>query len=131
MAEPSERHSRFWSPATQIALSAQNAQIIQNVAPINNGTLRRRRLIRKSGHPSSAETLSENSGGPLVAANLSGEGLGLGFGLDEVKEAVEGLDLRLTRHIDHVDSQHFLPVIAVDENRRRIRMAFSSSNGGQ
>ena len=66
-----------------------------------------------------------------MAANLSGEGLGLGFGLDEVKEAVEGLDLRLTRHIDQVDSQHFLPVIAVDENRRRIRMAFSSSNGGQ
>lgn len=105
MAEPSEHHSRFWSPATQIALSAQNSQIIQNIAgQTGNATagLRRRRLIRKSGHPSSAESLSENVS-PLGASTAAVVSVSeTNINLDEIKEAVDGLDKRLSRHIDEV-----------------------------
>jgi len=121
VAEPSEHHARFWTPATQIAISAQNAQAVQHaqtssqkpqivqpshqniVQNATTGGFRRRRLIRKTGHPSSAETLSENIS-PADNNNNNNNNINnlVSSSWDDVKDAVTGMDKRLGLHIDQV-----------------------------
>ncbi len=131
MAEPSERHARFWNPATQIAQNAQNSHLargsIQNVTeqiesvPIQANAaagFRRRRLIRKSGHLSSAEALSENLSPAFIISNSS-DSVGNGIinnnnivNMDEVKEAVKGMDRRLGSSINVV-AENLVRVVQV------------------
>jgi len=133
VAEPSERHARFWNPATQIAQNAQNSHLargsIQNVTeqiesvPIQANAaagFRRRRLIRKSGHLSSAEALSENLSPAFIVSNSnSSDSVGNGIinnnnivNMDEVKEAVKGMDRRLGSSINVV-AENLVRVVQV------------------